>query len=41
MPENFAVHDNDGKRYVAELAVAWAGDDAFWTDYVESGGRGG
>jgi Lantibiotic dehydratase, N terminus len=35
-PENFVVQDDDGKRYVAELAVAWSGDEVFWRDYVDS-----
>jgi hypothetical protein len=36
VPENFVVQDHDDKRYVAELAVAWSGDQAFWSDYVDS-----
>lgn len=36
-PDSFAVQDQDGKRYVAELAVAWSGDEAFWHDYAVSG----
>lgn len=35
-PENFVVQDRDGKRYVAELAVAWSGDEAFWRNYTDS-----
>jgi hypothetical protein len=33
-PENFSVRDRHGRRYVAELAVSWSADDAFWQDYV-------
>ncbi|WP_018263002.1 lantibiotic dehydratase [Methylobacterium sp. WSM2598] len=29
-PSGFVVRDESGRRYLAELAVAWAGDDAFW-----------
>jgi hypothetical protein len=35
-PEQFAVRDADGNRYLAELALAWQGDDAFWSSYAES-----
>jgi hypothetical protein len=34
-PESFVVRDREGRRYVAELAVPWSADDAFWRDYVE------
>jgi hypothetical protein len=34
-PESFVVRDREGRRYVAELAVPWSADDAFWQDYVE------
>jgi hypothetical protein len=33
-PEDFVVRDRHGHRYVAELAVSWAADEAFWQDYV-------
>jgi hypothetical protein len=33
-PEDFIVRDRHGHRYVAELAVSWAADEAFWQDYV-------
>ena len=36
-PEQFVVRDDAGRRYVAELAVAWQGDAEFWNRYVESG----
>ena len=35
-PDRFAVRDADGKRYLAELALAWQGDDDFWSGYAES-----
>lgn len=35
-PDRFAVRDADGKRYLAELALAWQGDDEFWSSYAES-----
>lgn len=34
-PDDFAVRDAGGNRYVAELAVPWFADAAFWQDYVE------
>jgi hypothetical protein len=34
-PDRFVVRDADGKRYMAELALAWQGDDAFWSSYAE------
>jgi hypothetical protein len=35
-PDRFAVRDANGKRYLAELALAWQGDDEFWSSYAES-----
>jgi hypothetical protein len=32
-PDDFVVVDRKGRRYVAELAVPWHADDAFWQDY--------
>jgi hypothetical protein len=34
--DNFVVRDSEGKRYLAELAVAWSGDEAFWRNYADS-----
>ena len=34
-PEELAVRDHNGQRYVAELAVPWAADEAFWQDYLD------
>jgi hypothetical protein len=34
--ENFFVRDSDGNGYLAELAVAWSGDEAFWRNYADS-----
>jgi hypothetical protein len=34
-PDDFVVRDDDGCRYLAELAVPWSADAAFWQDYVE------
>ena len=33
-PQDFIVRDGHGNRYVAELAVAWSADEAFWENYV-------
>jgi hypothetical protein len=33
-PDDFIVRDCAGHRYVAELAVPWSADEAFWQDYV-------
>ncbi|WP_025034668.1 lantibiotic dehydratase [Bradyrhizobium sp. DOA9] len=33
VPDDFIVRDRDGRRYLAELAVPWHADDAFWQDY--------
>ena len=38
-PEDFIVRDRGGRRYVAELAVPWSADEAFWQDYVEGVSR--
>jgi hypothetical protein len=38
-PEDFVVRDREGNRYVAELAVPWSADEAFWQDYVEGASR--
>ncbi len=38
-PEDFIVRDRDGHRFVAELAVPWSADEAFWQDYVEVASR--
>jgi hypothetical protein len=34
-PEDFAVRDQNGHRYVTELAVPWPADAAFWRDYAD------
>ncbi|TYO68391.1 hypothetical protein FXV83_00735 [Bradyrhizobium hipponense] len=34
-PEDFVVRDDDGCRYLGELAVPWSADAAFWQDYVD------
>lgn len=34
-PKDFVVRDDDGCRYLGELAVPWSADAAFWQDYVE------
>jgi hypothetical protein len=39
--EGFVVRGSDGKRYLAELAVAWSGDGAFWRDYADSASSDG
>ena len=39
-PDAFFARDGEGKRYLAELAVAWAGDEAFWRDYSGSSASG-
>lgn len=31
------VCDAGGQHYVAELAIAWQGEAAFWRDYVDDG----
>jgi hypothetical protein len=33
-PDDFVVRGDDGCRYLAELAVPWSADAAFWQDYV-------
>lgn len=38
-PDHFVVRDDEGYRYLAELAVPWSADTAFWHDYVESASR--
>jgi lantibiotic biosynthesis dehydratase-like protein len=35
-PDRFAARDAEGKRYLTELALAWRGDDKFWSSYAES-----
>jgi hypothetical protein len=38
-PNDFVVFDRQGRRYVAELAVPWHADDAFWDDYSSDGSK--
>jgi hypothetical protein len=33
-PSESWIRDSDGKHYVAELAVAWQGEAAFWMNYI-------
>lgn len=39
-PETLWLRDSNGAHYVAEMAVAWSGDDDFWRDLAASPVRG-
>lgn len=37
-PSQSWLIDSDGRHYLAELVVAWEGEESFWKDYLNLGG---
>ncbi|WP_328978470.1 lantibiotic dehydratase [Streptomyces canus] len=38
-PDDFPVRDLDGRHYLAELAVAWSGEETFWHEHLSGPAR--
>jgi hypothetical protein len=34
------VRDSEGRHYLAELVLAWSGEDEFWRQYLTGIGSG-